>query len=214
MTHFLNNLTLRPNDPPYDINEITHNDHGTSIDSGAAIPVLTSNSTHSSNPEADSFTYMETLLESLAVLGTLGVALDNVAQRLPGEIFNLLEGTLDEVEERAEYGKRRSMFSLNGGLGRPENVYVFSDDSITSPLGKKGPFLHASSLRLSALESSAKRVDHEIMKDLFWSLYSKLDAVAQGLRVVSEVSNRIGAVSLFVDPSRSTKNSFPQASRL
>lgn len=55
---------------------------------------------HSSNPEADSFTYMETLLEALALLGRLTSALDVVAQRVSTEIHALIENTLDEVEER------------------------------------------------------------------------------------------------------------------
>lgn len=146
---------------------------------------------NNANPESDSFMYMESLLESLAVLGKLGSALDSLAQRLPGEIFNLVESTLDEVEERAEYGRRRSLLSMNGGLGRSEGVYIFARDGMQPDA--KGR-LKASMLRLAALEPSSKRVEHEILKDLFWTLYSKLDAVAQGLRVVSEVANRIGSV--------------------
>lgn len=56
--------------------------------------------TGNNNPETDSYIYIENLLEALAVLGRLGQALDTVAQRAPGEIFALVDGTLDEVEER------------------------------------------------------------------------------------------------------------------
>ena len=35
----------------------------------------------------------------------------------------------------------------------------------------------------------------ETLRDLFWTTYSKLDAVLQGLRVVWEVASRIGGVS-------------------
>jgi exocyst complex component 4 len=140
---------------------------------------------------------METLLESLAVLGKLGNALDSVAQRVPGEIFTLVETTLAEVEERAEFGRRRSMFALNANMGRSEGAYVFSTN-LTLPAitttRTKGPPFKSSTLRLTALESLAKRLDHEILMDLFWTLYSKLDAVAQGFRVVTEVVNRIGSV--------------------
>ncbi len=114
------------------------------------------------NPETDSFVYIETLLESLSVLGKLGGGLDIVAQRLPGEIFALIDSTVDEVSERTEYNRRTSLLLQ---------------------------------LRLSALESSTKHADHEILRDLFWTLYSKLDAVMQGLRVVYEVAKRIGSVS-------------------
>jgi len=201
LTRFLNNLALRPNDPPLDTSDPGY--HTERSDSGTpSIPPNGTSLIHSAanlNPESDSFAYMETLLESLAVLGKLGAALDNVSQRLPGEIFSLVETTLGEVEDRAEYGKKRTMSSLNeGALNRSEGIYVFtSRDAVTGlTAGVKLPLLDASTLRLSALESSSKRGDHEILRDLFWTLYSKLDAVAQGLRVVSEVANRIGSVRL------------------
>jgi exocyst complex component 4 len=158
------------------------------------------------------------------VLGKLGSALDNIAQRLPGEVFSLVETTLDEVEERAEYTRRQNAGSgsssapdINGN--KSDSVYIFTSQSSGGGIGLasdakakavksaagagarsgkgKQPQVAAVSLRLAALESSARHMDHEVLKDLFWTLYSKLDAVAQGLRVVSEVANRIGSVCRF-----------------
>lgn len=159
------------------------------------------------NPESDSFAYIETLLESLAVLGKLGSALDIVAQRLPGEIFSVVETTLDEVADRAEYGRRGSVIMAGGTSSRTEGAYIFASgdssshgvgaSSIGGAVAPQGGLLGASALRLAALESSAKQVDHETLKDFFWTVYSKLDAISQGLRVVFEVSNRIGSVSYF-----------------
>ncbi|PPQ65775.1 hypothetical protein CVT24_011992, partial [Panaeolus cyanescens] len=196
LTRFLNNLGLRPNDPPYDLND---NTFSTSTSFATTIPsTLTSNF----NPEADSFAYMETLLEALAVLGKLGNALDTVAQRLPSEIFSLTETTLDEVEERADYGRRRSILSPTAGLERIEGVYVFSNGVVpTLSAAATTQQIPSYNLRLSALESLAKRGDHETLKDLFWTLYSKLDAVAQGLKVVTEVANRIGSRRDYKDAS-------------
>lgn len=203
LARFLDNLELRPNEPPYDLNDTSQDRsflNGTSRsslnNSSTAALYLSSNL----NPEADSFAYMETLLESLAVLGKLGNALDNIVQRLSGEIFALVETTLDEVEERAEYS-RRSLFSLTSGLGKSEGVYIFDmchPVLVGATAGIKTPLMKSSSLRLSVLESLAKRADHDILKDLFWTLYSKLDAVAQGLRVVTEITTRIGSVC-FID---------------
>lgn len=196
LTMFLTNLSLRPNEPPHDLDENQHFNKNTAIsqpnNNNAGAMLLSSNL----NPEADSFAYMETLLESLAVLGKLGNALDNIAQRLPNEIFTLVETTLGEVEERAEFGRKRSMLTANGALGGSDGIYVFSSGNLvsTTTTGHRGPLLKSSYLRLAALESLAKRVDHDILKDLFWTLYSKLDAVAQGFRVVTEVANRIGSV--------------------
>ncbi|KAH9486575.1 putative exocyst complex component sec8 [Psilocybe cubensis] len=208
LTRFLNNLGLRPNDPPYDVNDAQHSN---SLQGAPSVVSQPSNSSSTAmylssnlNPEADSFSYMETLLESLAVLGKLGNALDNIAQRLPSEIFALVETTLGEVEERAEFGRRRSTLAMNNILGETEGAYVLSSGTLisgTSLIGMRGPLLKSSSLRLTALESLAKRVDHEILMDLFWTLYSKLEAVAQGFRVVTEVATRIGSRRDYKDSS-------------
>ncbi|KAF8632974.1 hypothetical protein AX15_001571 [Amanita polypyramis BW_CC] len=199
---FLSDLALKPNDPPHDLGEP---DPRTS-ESGLSLAVLTNPnlihvSSNATNPEADSFAYMETLVESLAVLGKLGTALDTISQRLSGEIFILVETTLNEVEERAEFGRRASMFG--GRFIRSEQIYVLANGEALNGLGygalTSQPFLNSSSLRLAALESSAKQADHEILRDLFWTLYSKLDAVIQGFRVVSEVANRVGSRRDFKD---------------
>lgn len=124
-----------------------------------------------------------------------------MAQRLQGEIYTLVECTLDEVEERTEESKRVSLFSAASLGRRSEGGYIFvaNDptgiiDGVVPSIPTKGILLRTSSLRLAALESSTKQVDQEALKDFFWTLYSKLDAVTQGLRVVWEVSNRIGSV--------------------
>lgn len=199
---FLQELSLRPSDPPYDID-------GTNV-RGGSTPLSAANtlnvavpSKQSSNPESDSFAYLETLLESLAVLGKLGSGLDTVSQRLPGEIFSLVDLTLDEVEERSEYGRRMSMLlGVANGTGlssSAEGAFVFASpaagSSSVGPTASAAGHLKATAIRLAALESSAKHADLETLRDFFWTLYSKLDAVCQGLRVVSEVSQRVGSVS-------------------
>lgn len=200
LSRFLSELALRPNDPPHDLNDPSFRNSGSGMavsQSSSSFSNLASTSTtQMHNPESDSFSYIETLLESLAVLGKLGSALDNVAQRLPGEIYTMVDTTLEEVSERAEYGQRGSMFLFGNGPGRSEGVYILSSgNSAPDAVMQKNGLHSASALRLVALESSAKQADHEILRDLFWSVYSKMDAVAQGLRVVYEVANRIGSVS-------------------
>ena len=197
LKRFLENLFSRPNDPPHDLREPDSRNGAAGL-----IPILSMTPvsipmSSNLNPEADSFAYMETLIESLSVLGKLGTALDIVSQRLSSEIFALVEATLNEVEERAEFGRRTSMFA--GGFTRSEQIYVLSNGESLSELDhgtlNTRPLLDSSYLRLAALESSARQADHEILRDLFWTLYSKLDAVVQGFRVVSEVANRVGSVS-------------------
>lgn len=230
LSRYLDDLNLRPNEAPFDLNEHNHLDGSSGailqasasmslgLSSGPSRTSLSSigapslaaapsqNAPSNRNPEADSFAYMETLLEALAVLGKLGLALDIVAQKLPQEIYTVVETTLDEVAERAEYGRRASILGPSGAthVGRPSDVYFHTGSAVLDPSFSSaylsmrptahGQLFPAHSLRLAALEMSTKRADQEIMKDLFWTLYSKLDAVAQGLRVIYEVSNRIGLV--------------------
>jgi exocyst complex component 4 len=191
LTHYLNNLTLKPNDPPIDVNGA--NARNSSI-GFPLLPGTDSLSQSATNPEADSFTYIETVLESLAVLGKLGSALDIVAQRLSNEIFSLIETTVDEVSDRAEFGRRDSV-SVNSlsSARSSDGVYVIPFDSSAAMPGGFH-IVGSSALRLAALESSAQQLDHEILKDFFWTLFSKMNAVTQSLRVVYEVVNRIGSV--------------------
>lgn len=218
--HFLVELSARPNDSPLDVEDhrLRSSAPASSIAAGtgsvnsfgSGLNIAGIAASHKS-PESDSFAYMETLLESLAVLGKLGSALDAVAQRLPQEIYALVDSTLDEVSERADYLKKGSVLDAGELRTGIEDIYVVSSGSnpgtfgllssnahtLLSAAGKaRGALLSPSSLRLAALEASTKQIDHEILKDFFWTLYSKLDAVAQGLGVISEVANRIGSVRI------------------
>lgn len=178
---FINDLLVRVNQAPVDPSE-EFDLEASRRQSGSTPPAAAFTESPSGNPESDSFGYIETVLESLAVLGELGNGLDIVAQRLPVEIYSLLETTIDEVNERAEFNKRMSLLAP-GSTGRPSGVFG-------------APRNHSqSNLRLPSLESSVKELDQETLRDMFWTLYSKLDAVLQGLRVVYEVANRIGSVS-------------------
>ncbi|TCD59885.1 hypothetical protein EIP91_011260 [Steccherinum ochraceum] len=246
LTRFLDDLNLRPNDPPFDVNERDYRNSITGASLAASGSVTMGLSTAASrtslpqissytsgmmpsndNPESDSFAYIETLLESLAILGKLGSALDIVAQKLPQEIYTLVETTLDEVGERAEYGRRGSlMASIAPSLSasRMDDVYLLLTSGAPTTLGsgiisvgsaeqtRNGGLLAATTLRLATLEASTKRLDQEIMRDLFWTIYSKLDAVAQGFRVVYEIANRIGSRRDFKDSSGAKPGSlFPLA---
>lgn len=192
LRRFLNELGTKPNVPPLDFNDP---EVKTGLSRGRSFSVTSFSSLvareQANNPECDSFAYLETLLESLAVLGKLGNALDVISQRIPTEIYSVVEQTIDEVHERAEMGRRLS-FTTTSIQGRPSSVYVFATED--GSLDLQSTVVDAASLRLAALESLEKQVDHEILRDLFWTLYSKLDAVTQGLRVVYEVANRIGSV--------------------
>ena len=68
------------------------------------------------------FGYIETLLESIAVLGELGNSLDMVAQRLPLEVYSLLEATINEVKERSEFNKQLLLL-VPGSTGCPSSIF-------------------------------------------------------------------------------------------
>ncbi|KAI4130514.1 MAG: hypothetical protein LQ347_003348 [Umbilicaria vellea] len=54
----------------------------------------------SQNPEIDSFHYIQLLLESLNRMGRLEVAVDRMEQRLPIELFSIVDRTNNEVDHR------------------------------------------------------------------------------------------------------------------
>ncbi|CDR99686.1 related to SEC8-protein transport protein [Sporisorium scitamineum] len=161
------------------------------------------------NPEADSFLYIEMLLESLSWLGKLGTALDIVSQRLAMEIHQLVDATIDEVDARNEPLHRFSVAL------RPESVLLASSSalarSFTESMRTSRTSFNISTrpvstmLRISAGETSALQRDGETMRDLFWTLFSKLDAVLQGHRVVYEVAGMIASRAGFKDETASKK---------
>ncbi|KAI5481854.1 exocyst complex component, sec8 subunit [Pseudohyphozyma bogoriensis] len=147
------------------------------------------------NAELDSFGYIESLMESLAVLGKLGYGLDAINQRVQSEMFNLVESTVDEVDERND---------PKSATNRPPSTIIAAGGPLASlsSLSLSHASTHRSSLlRLTASESTELELSVETLKDLFWTLFSKLDAVLQGFRVSYEVATRIAERRDFKDKS-------------
>ncbi|GAA5991883.1 hypothetical protein JCM10908_002254 [Rhodotorula pacifica] len=179
---------------------------------GASSSRKESGGTQRPNPEVDSFAYIEMLLEALAALGKLGYALDAVGQRIQGELFALVESTIEEVEERNDsikpfanlVGSMRpasslyvppspdpnhpSSTSLQGSTATTTTSGIASLSAISGAFATDGV---AALLRLTPSETSGLANSVETLRDLFWTLYSKLDAVLQGFRVAYEVAGRI-----------------------
>ncbi|WVQ83526.1 hypothetical protein IAT38_005667 [Cryptococcus sp. DSM 104549] len=160
------------------------------------------------NPEADSYAYIETLLEALAVMGRLGQALDMVAQRVPAEIRSLVESTLDEVEDRSE--QRREEVDLSTRPRSTLDPDLPSSSSSSRPdssLRRKSLFGPAETLRIEVSLGATGPPQHAaLLRDLFWTLYSKLAAVLEGHRAMYEVSRWISSRRDFKD-STTTKAS-------
>lgn len=54
----------------------------------------------SRNPEGDTFYYIHMIIETLNKLGHLDIAVDRIEQRLPVELFKVVEKTNDEIDAR------------------------------------------------------------------------------------------------------------------
>ncbi|KZT32961.1 hypothetical protein SISSUDRAFT_456734 [Sistotremastrum suecicum HHB10207 ss-3] len=239
---YLHDLHSRPNEPPYSSDDLTSTlpsssstlpntipsslpstfslDPSTSRTSLTSLNPSSSNPSASAgreNPESDSFAYIESLLESLAVLGKLGVALEVVSTRLQGEVWSLVEGTLDEIGERGEFVSRMSLGGAGTmgtttlgttAMGGKSDIFILPSPPSSSPCPSTSPTTATPSgfvnSRLRSLSTITSPPDQETLKDLFWTIYSKLDAVLQGLRVVGEVGGRIGSRRSFKEDTSLT----------
>ncbi|KAH7393163.1 Sec8 exocyst complex component-specific domain-containing protein [Cadophora sp. MPI-SDFR-AT-0126] len=72
----------------------------------------------SRNPEADTFYYIELLVESLNKLGRLESAVNTIKQRLPVELFGIVNETNSEVDQKHPS-------SLRGGLSNAQGNQAF-----------------------------------------------------------------------------------------
>lgn len=153
-------------------------------------PLSTGTTDKLANPETDSFLYIDHLLEALAVLGKLSWAIETIHQREPAEISNLIQSTIQEVEERSSDRKRQTMMVLF-----PTHSFLPPPPSLNGSRSKDDVFGSLTANPQSGDHEGRKTDENgETLRDLFWSVFSKLDAVLQGLRVVWEVTSRIEIV--------------------
>ncbi|MBW0461217.1 hypothetical protein O181_000932 [Austropuccinia psidii MF-1] len=154
------------------------------------------------NPELDSFGYIESLIESLVVLRKISLGLDTILQRVPIEIYALVENTSNQVDERHEGAKRTFGVSSTSrcSLKRSLTMVNLLISTGQSQLPGTSPLNFATGSQASHLFSGFKINGNEIkelesiahiIQDFFWTLYSKLDATLQSFRVLYEVSLRI-----------------------
>jgi hypothetical protein len=140
------------------------------------------------------------------VLGKLGNALDIVTQRVAGEIHALVEVTLDEVEERSVTNPSSTAHSFRSEQKREEAVMSQSQvvahtegESFPASSRRHSLVTPADNLRIAVSLNTMSPPHHAaIIRDLFWTLYSKLAAVLEGHRVVYEVARWIPSVCALV----------------
>lgn len=118
----------------------------------------------SRNPEADTFYYIGLLVESLNKLGRLETAVNTIKQRLPVELFSIVNETNSEVDQKHPS-------SLRGGLTNTQGNQIYG--------------------------SRENNIRADVIYDLLWALYAKLESIAESHRVfhdaVKAVVRREGA---------------------
>jgi exocyst complex component 4 len=106
------------------------------------------------NPETDTYSYIHLLVESLNSLGRLEMAVETVAQRLPLELFKVVEKCSNEVDQRYPAGFRaRKGFS---------NALDFNDAGRAMILNDLFGTLYA---RFEAI-AEGHRVVHEVISGI------------------------------------------------
>ncbi|OJD15204.1 hypothetical protein AJ78_04535 [Emergomyces pasteurianus Ep9510] len=86
----------------------------------------------SRNPEADTFHYIRIVIEALHKMGNLGVAVDRIEQRLPVELFAVVDKTSAEVAARHPEHRRHAQSQDSRMHGIPTDLdgdrgYVLSE---------------------------------------------------------------------------------------
>jgi exocyst complex component 4 len=114
--------------------------------------------------EEDSFNYIRLLVEALGRLNRLPNAFDVLQRRLSVELNKLIDKTVSEVSQRSP---KQALLS---GQETEHPLNLFRD-----------------------YDSADSNVKLSILKDLAWTLHSKLIAVLQGHRVVYEVVQAISS---------------------
>lgn len=82
------------------------------------------------NPEADTFQYMRLIIESLNKMNRLDIAVDKIEQRLPVELFRVVDKSNNEVAQRHP-SILRAYASKKGG---PTKSAIESDEIRTTLL--------------------------------------------------------------------------------
>ncbi|KAI9818501.1 MAG: hypothetical protein M1827_000560 [Pycnora praestabilis] len=70
----------------------------------------------SGNPEANNFYYIQLIVESLNKIGRLDMAVDRIEQRLPVELFRVVDKTNSEVDQRHSSALRNNTKNEEGGI--------------------------------------------------------------------------------------------------
>lgn len=119
------------------------------------------------NPEANTFEYIQLLIESLHSLGKLDVAIDAIDNRMPVELFKVVERSHSEVEQR-----HPSTMRAVAARHRQQHGAICESGTLMQDGG---------------VDAERKAT----LEDLLTTLYAKFETIAEGHRVLHEV---VGAI--------------------
>ncbi|KAG5983218.1 exocyst subunit [Claviceps digitariae] len=110
------------------------------------------------NPEADTFHYIGLLVEALNKLGRLQNAVETLKQRLPVELFSVVNETTNEVDQRHPS-------SLRGAAAKADGVFVYNSRDTQMRADVIYDLLWALYGKFEAI-AEGQRVFHEFVKAL------------------------------------------------
>lgn len=128
--------------------------------------------------ESDNYDYIQTLLEALHVLHRLPDVLDLLPQRIPLEIQSLISETVEQVGARSDRARKNTSSNHTAQSAVTAGI-------ISSLFRDTENVQKARELDLGA----------HLLRDLLHTLFSKLDAVLRGLRVVAAVVHKLDATA-------------------
>ncbi|ORX76849.1 hypothetical protein BCR32DRAFT_69784 [Anaeromyces robustus] len=104
------------------------------------------------NPELDSYNFMKIILECLRLLEQLPEALETIRQRLPLELYSVVEKTITEIDKKNE-----NSYNIN-----KNSKLLFKSRNISDLIG-----------------INSQEAKSNLLKDMLKLLYSKLDSIVQ-----------------------------------
>ncbi|KNE66413.1 hypothetical protein AMAG_11553 [Allomyces macrogynus ATCC 38327] len=131
------------------------------------------------HPEADSVGFMTLCLEALVALGQLADGLAAVHQRVPRELFELVDKCLEEASDRA---KAAAMTAPAISTAEP----------VPRPTGARG-MVDAHALR----DTRAKEARFAALRELTATLCAKLEAVVEGHKLICNLVDAMSRRTAF-----------------
>ncbi|EXJ80404.1 hypothetical protein A1O1_08548 [Capronia coronata CBS 617.96] len=134
----------------------------------------------SKNPEADTFYYIHMILESLNKLGQLGEAVSRIEQRMPVELYKVVERTYAEIDARypshlrrrpTKESRKAMLLHLNDGRSQVLSDFLYTLYSKFEAIAESHRVLHEVVAGIAAREKLAKPDKYTGGFKELWKLY-------------------------------------------